>query len=343
MVAEASFSLSCFNTLRLTSTAQWFARVESLTDLQNLLQWARARNLPVLPLGEGSNVVLQAHLPGLVLKVAIKGILLQRDDGGQVRLRVAAGENWHEFVAWCTEQGCYGLENLALIPGSVGAAPVQNIGAYGVEVADWIVGVEAIDAHTSEVVYLTAQECQFSYRWSVFKDKQGRSLIITAVDFQLNRNAPVEASYPTLTAALTAKDPSHQDVFNAVIKVRSDRLPNPAKTANVGSFFKNPLVAKNVAKKLHLQFPQLPQYETDSALVKLSAGWMIEDLGWRGKARDGVAVSEAHSLVLVNRTATSSVAVLGLAAEIQQSVLKKFGVELVLEPEILGVNDGGLK
>ena len=343
MVAEASFSLSCCNTLRLNSTAQWFAQVESMPVLQNLLQWAQARDLPVLPLGEGSNVVLQAHLSGLVLKMASKGILLQRDDGGQVRLRVAAGENWHDFVTWCTEQGCYGLENLALIPGSVGAAPVQNIGAYGVEVADRIVGVEAIDVHTREVVYLTNEACQFSYRWSVFKEHPGRSLIITAVDFQLDRNAPVEASYPTLRAALTQTDPSHRDIFNTVVKVRSDRLPNPAKTANVGSFFKNPLVSQHVAKKLRTLHPQLPQYETDSALSKLSAAWMIDDLGWRGKERDGVAVSEAHSLVLVNRRATSSVAVLGLAAEIQQSVLKKFGVELVLEPEILGVNDGFLQ
>ncbi|MBT3459614.1 MAG: FAD-binding protein, partial [Halieaceae bacterium] len=152
MAADPSVSLSSCNTLRLAAIAQWFARVESLASLQALLQWGNARELQVLPLGEGSNVVLQEHLPGLVINMAMKGIVLQRDDGRQVRLRVAAGENWHKFVSWCTERGYYGLENLALIPGSVGAAPVQNIGAYGVEVADRIVGVQAIDIQTNEVV-----------------------------------------------------------------------------------------------------------------------------------------------------------------------------------------------
>lgn len=341
MAIEPSFCLSRYNALRLSSRAQWFAQVESLESLHDCLNWATARQLGVLPLGEGSNVILQAHLNGLILKVALKGILLLRDDGGQVRLRVAAGENWHDFVAWCVEQGCYGLENLALIPGSVGAAPVQNIGAYGVEVADCIVGVQAIDVMTGKVVYLSAEDCQFSYRSSVFKQNQGRSLIITAVDFQLNRDAPVNTTYPTLKDALLKsavnKDaPNHQDVFDAVIKVRSQRLPDPTRTPNVGSFFKNPLVSQSVATRLHGEFPGLPQYETDSALIKLSAAWMIDQLGWRGKELKGVAVSEAHSLVLVNRAAHSSTAVLGLSAAIQQSVLARFGVELALEPEILG-------
>lgn len=343
MAVEASFSLEHYNALRLSATAQWFARVESLESLHALLPWARARNLPVLPLGEGSNVVLQPRVEGLVLQMGLKGSFLQRDDGEQVRLRVAAGENWHDLVAWCCEQGIYGLENLALIPGSVGAAPVQNIGAYGVEVAQRIVGVQAIDIQTDALVYLTAEECQFSYRSSVFKQPKGQSLLITAVDFQLHRNIPVVASYPTLQAALQGAEPSHKDVFDAVVTVRSQRLPDPAKIPNVGSFFKNPLVPIDVAKRLGARFPELPQYGTDSALIKLSAAWMIDDLGWRGKEVGGVAVSEAHSLVLVNRTATSSAAVLGLAEAIQQSVEQKFGVELVLEPEVLGVCDDELQ
>ena len=343
MAADPSVSLSSCNTLRLAAIAQWFARVESLASLQALLQWGNARELQVLPLGEGSNVVLQEHLPGLVINMAMKGIVLQRDDGRQVRLRVAAGENWHKFVSWCTERGCYGLENRALIPGSVGAAPVQNIGAYGVEVADRIVGVQAIDIQTNEVVYLSADDCQFSYRSSIFKQKDGRSLIITAVDFKLNRDASVNTSYPTLKAALHKLKPSHRDVYDAVIKVRSQRLPDPTQTPNVGSFFKNPLVTNTAAERLRTQFPLLPQYETDSNMMKLSAAWMIDDLGWRGKEVDGVAVSEAHSLVLVNRAATSSVAVLSLAEAIQQSVVQKFGVELVIEPQVLGVSGDSVK
>ena len=343
MAVEASFSLKRCNALRLSATAQWFARAESLESLQALLPWARERNLPVSPLGEGSNVVLQPRVEGLVLQMALKGTLLQRDDGEQVRLRVAAGENWHDLVAWCCEQGIYGLENLALIPGSVGAAPVQNIGAYGVEVAQRIVGVQAIDIQTDALIYLTAEDCQFSYRSSVFKQPRGQSLIITAVDFQLHRNMAVVASYPTLQAALHGAEPSHEDVFDAVVKVRSQRLPDPEKIPNVGSFFKNPLVPTDVAKRLGARFPDLPQYDTDSALIKLSAAWMIDDLGWRGKEVDGVAVSEAHSLVLVNRTATSSAAVLGLAEAIQQSVEERFGVELVLEPQVLGVSDDKLQ
>jgi UDP-N-acetylmuramate dehydrogenase len=205
------------------------------------------------------------------------------------------------------------------------------------------VGVQAIDIQTNEVVYLSADDCQFSYRSSIFKQKDGRSLIITAVDFKLNRDASVNTSYPTLKAALHKLKPSHRDVYDAVIKVRSQRLPDPTQTPNVGSFFKNPLVTNTAAERLRTQFPLLPQYETDSNMMKLSAAWMIDDLGWRGKEVDGVAVSEAHSLVLVNRAATSSVAVLSLAEAIQQSVLQKFGVELVIEPEVLGVSGDSVK
>ncbi len=336
MGVSASVSLAALNTLRLPATADWFAPIGNVEELQAVLSFARNRGLAVLPLGEGSNVVLSDHIPGLVLHMVNRGIQLRRDDGERVCLRVPAGENWHDLVVWCCDQGLHGLENLALIPGSVGAAPVQNIGAYGVELSERVQGVEVVNTGSGKADYLSAADCCFGYRTSLFKHAEGTDLLITAVDLVLDRRAPVHAEYPSLQAALGDMIPTHRQVMEAVMAVRRRRLPDPVIAPNVGSFFKNPVVGFDVAAALLAQHPNLPNYPAEACRVKLSAAWMIDQLGWRGKEQGGVAVSDAHSLVLVNRTATTSRAVLALAQAIYDSVLEHFGVALSMEPTILG-------
>ncbi len=336
MHPEPNVSLRSRNTLRLESTAEFFASIASEHELQQALAWSLEKNLPVTPIGEGSNVVCRQQIPGLVLGMGLTGIQLLSDDGTRIRLRVAAGENWHAFVRWASRQGFYGLENLALIPGSVGAAPVQNIGAYGVELADFVDAVHACHRRSAELVEFSREQCQFSYRQSFFKSPQGRDFIITAVDFVLNRVGPLAYEYPALAAALQNQDKTPENILEAVIQIRRQRLPDPSGTPNVGSFFKNPEVSWHDAEVISMRWPKLPQYPAKSGQVKLSAAWMIDQLGWRGKVVNGIAISSEHALILINESADSIDAVLDCAEQILNSVEAEFGVRLAIEPDILG-------
>ena len=330
------YNLRSHNTLGLDATAEQFARVTSTEQLQAYLDYARQDGIPVMALGEGSNLVLRSLVPGLVLRMELTGMRLLSDDGQRLRLRVAAGENWHNLVTWCCLRGFHGLENLALIPGSVGAAPVQNIGAYGMELCQRLAGVEVVNARTGECNYLDADACQFGYRDSVFKTFEARDLIITSVDLRLDRQAPLRVDYPSLRAALPKGQTDHRAVFDTVIKIRRARLPDPQRVPNVGSFFKNPVVPASIADSLKAEHPDLVTFPAGLGQVKISAAWMIESLGWRGREREGVAVSDDHSLVLVNRGATSAVAVLSLAEAINQDVQQNFGIPLEIEPQVCG-------
>jgi len=335
-------SLRAHNTLGLESIAEAFARVASADHLAELLGRARHLGRPVLALGEGSNLVLGEYVPGLVLLIDLKGKRLLWDDGRQLRLRVAAGENWHDLVTWCCLNGFHGLENLALIPGSVGAAPVQNIGAYGVEVCERVDGVQVVNVQTGETTYLDNSDCAFNYRDSIFKSPAGRQLIITAVDLRLDRQAPLNIEYPSLKVALPTAQPDHRTVFDTVTEIRRSRLPDPVLSPNVGSFFKNPIVPDAQAAALKSRYPDLVIYPAGPGSAKLSAAWMIDHLGWRGRECGGVAVSEKHSLVLVNRSATSAAAVLRLADAISEDVAASFELELEIEPELRGVQRGAV-
>jgi UDP-N-acetylmuramate dehydrogenase len=337
MAVASWVSLADHNTLGLQASAEWFVSARNREELDAALNFARERQLPVRALGEGSNVILQPRLPGLVLHMATRGIQLRMDDGQRALLRCAAGENWHQLVLWCCEQGLHGLENLALIPGSVGAAPVQNIGAYGVEVSERVAGVEVVDVASGAVEYLSAGDCGFGYRTSRFKQAGGENLLITAVDLCLDRDASLCWDYPSLKAALNNTNPTPKELMQTVMAVRLQRLPDPAVVPNVGSFFKNPILTADSAETLSKHYPALPVYPAAADSTKLSAAWMIDQLGWRGREQGGVAVSEAHSLVLVNRGADTAEAVLALASAIQASVLDEFGVTLELEPQLLGV------
>lgn len=333
---ERDVELRDFNTLRLHCKATAWLNATSTEAVITGILAAQRLGLSVTPLGEGSNVVLPESLDALVVRVSSKGIQLLKDDGRRVRVRVAAGENWHEFVVWCVEEGLFGVENLALIPGTVGAAPVQNIGAYGVEVSNTVVGVEVVDIESGTVEYLNAEECGFSYRHSIFKDIKNRRWIIASVDFELDRLAPTQTGYPALADRLSSvsPSPSHRDVMDAVIAIRQERLPDPLAQPNTGSFFKNPEVTPEEATALAAEHSDLPRFPAGGR-VKLSAAWLVERAGWRGAAVNGVSMSSQHALVLVNESADTASEVLAFASQVQESVHKQFGIELTIEPDVL--------
>ena len=333
---DTGMSLRAHNTLAVESQAEYCVRVDSDDTLRQAILWAAEKALPITVLGEGSNVLLHKQLPGLVLLMENCGVDLISDDGRYVTLHVAAGENWHSFVSWCVKSGFYGLENLALIPGTVGAAPVQNIGAYGVEVADWISAVHVRDAITGEARILSREDCQFAYRDSIFKSAEGAHWLIAAVDFRLDRNAEPNIIYPVLRAKIGDTPATPQRVFDAVQAIRKERLPDPSAVPNVGSFFKNPEVDWHQAELMSMRWPDMPQHPTGSGGIKLSAAWMIDHLGWRGKAHEGAAVDDKHALILINAGTRSVRSFLDLAQMIAQDVFTHFSVQLEIEPRILG-------
>jgi UDP-N-acetylmuramate dehydrogenase len=294
--------------------------------------------LHVEVLGGGSNVLIVDDLDALVLQPLLRGIeWLGQGDDGRIRVRAAAGENWHGFVGATLDHGAFGLENLALIPGNVGAAPIQNIGAYGVELEHFVVGVEAFDRVERRFVRIEAADCGFSYRDSRFKHERGRHLIV-AVEYALSGAAELRLDYAGMReelAAMGVSAPAPKDVYRAVSAIRRRKLPDPATLGNAGSFFKNPLVSTSQAERLKTEHPQLPVYPAAPGLSKLAAGWLIEHCGWKG-LRDGEAgVHQQHALVLVNHGHASGREILALARRIQADVQARFGVGLEIEPRVL--------
>ena len=329
-------NLSGHNTLGLTAQADRVVNITHEAQLEQALIDARPFGSMTV-LGGGSNVVLHPVQPGTVLLMNIKGRELRADDGSRVVLRIGAGENWHELVLSCHHHGLHGLANLALIPGSVGAAPIQNIGAYGVEVAQFIRAVHVIHRETLATTVLSPESCQFRYRDSCFKHEEGAQWIITAVDFQLDRAAPVCVEYPALKERLQVADPTHDAVLACVMSLRQEKLPDPVVTPNVGSFFKNPILSQEEGDRLRQTVLGMPLFAGPEGGVKVSAAWLIDQLGWRGVEKQGVKVSEAHALVLVGCGAQTAEPWLALATEIVASVEGAFGVTLEMEPRVLGL------
>lgn len=332
-------SLRPFNSLALQARAEALVRVGSQDELLAACRWARGSGLPLLPLGEGSNVVLAGDVAALVVRQETRGIEILQDSGDQVTLRVAAGENWHQLVQWTLRQGLYGLENLALIPGTVGAAPIQNIGAYGVELQSLLRAVHALTVASDKVVSLSHAECDFAYRDSVFKHGLRDQLVITAVDLQLSRTPLVHTDYPVLADFLEQAGqaaPTPRQVFDAVVSIRASKLPDPALQPNAGSFFKNPLVDAAQARDLAEQFPELPIYPQGDGRVKLPAAWLIDFCGWKGFREDNIGIHPEHALVIVNYGNDSGARLLSLASEVAATVADTFGIQLVIEPRIYG-------
>ncbi|MEE4659572.1 MAG: UDP-N-acetylmuramate dehydrogenase [Halieaceae bacterium] len=330
--------LQALNTLHCPSVAAHYAELTQPENLSVLLAAARDADWPVTVLGEGSNVVLGDAIPGLVIAQRCRGIDVLEASDTWVRLRVAAGENWHALVRWCLEQGYHGLENLALIPGTVGAAPIQNIGAYGVEIDEFIEQVDAVSLPDGEALRLDRAACAFGYRDSVFKHALRDRAMVMSVTLCLPRKKAPVTHYPSLQQWLQEQGistPAHRDVYEAVVAIRRARLPDPAAIPNVGSFFKNPVLPRQQADELLQHWPALPHYPEGEA-IKLPAAWLIDQCGFR--QRNGtVRVHAEHALVITNPEGRSAREVAALAAEIRSAVQDKFGILLEQEPRSYGL------
>lgn len=330
-------SLAGLNSFRVDARATQLAEPDQVAALPALFASARAQALPWLVLGEGSNVLFVDDFAGLVVRPHIAGLDILADDGDRVRLRAGAGENWHRLVEWTLEQGLTGLENLALIPGSVGAAPVQNIGAYGVELDSRLAAVEAFDIEHGQLFRLGAEECAFGYRDSRFKREAGRWLI-SAIELDLSRRFEPVLDYAGLREELSARavsDPTPRDVFDAVCAIRRRKLPDPALIGNAGSFFKNPLVPDAQAAFIADHHPDLPQWPAGDGRTKLSAAWLIDQAGLKGLRVGDAGISERHALVLVNHGQASGRELWDLATRVRDTVEARFGVTLEAEPRIV--------
>ncbi|CAM4015963.1 UDP-N-acetylmuramate dehydrogenase [Aeromonas bestiarum] len=327
-------SLLTLNTLALDAHCLWLAEVAQVDDLQQLVTKPELTDLPRLVLGGGSNVLFCNDFAGLVVLNRLKGIQLQ-DEGEHWLLHVAAGEEWHQLVCHALQQGWYGLENLALIPGTVGAAPVQNIGAYGVELASFCAYVEAFNWQSGQLERIDAADCHFGYRDSIFKHEYQDSHFITAVGLRLPKAWTPVLAYGPLAALGDA--PTAQAIFDTVCATRRAKLPDPAVLGNAGSFFKNPVVTRALADTLKQQYPHMPCYPAGEGQAKLAAGWLIDQCGLKGFAIGRAAVHQEQALVLVNLGGASAMELIALAAHVRDSVEQKFGVVLEHEVRFMGL------
>jgi UDP-N-acetylmuramate dehydrogenase len=336
----AGYPLKAHNTFGFDVRAQFACRIEHEAQLMAAVRDPRVAGLPRLVLGGGSNVVLTGDFPGLVLLVALQGRRVVREDADAWYVEAAGGEPWHEFVAWTLSQGLPGLENLALIPGTVGAAPIQNIGAYGLEMGERFASLRAMELATGAVVEFDGEACRFGYRDSFFKREGRDRFVITSVTFRLPKAWQPRAGYADLARELTAHGfadtpPTAQAIFDAVVAVRRAKLPDPLELGNAGSFFKNPVVEAGQFAALKVREPEVVSYAQPDGRVKLAAGWLIDRCGWKGRALGAAGVHDRQALVLVNRGGATGAEVLALAKAIQRDVLERFGVELEAEPVCL--------
>ena len=335
MEIQTNFSLKNYNTFGISAFAKSFISVTSEYELKTVLQ----QQQDIFILGGGSNMLLTKDIEKTVVHVNLKGIAVTKETEDYVWVTAQAGENWHEFVLWCLERNFGGLENLSLIPGNVGTTPIQNIGAYGVEIKDTMVSCEAISIKTQEKHIFTNAECAFEYRESIFKKELKNQYIVTAVTFQLTKKKhQLKTSYGAIEAELQQKNisnPSIQDVSNAVIAIRQSKLPDPKELGNSGSFFKNPIIPRATYEKALQNFPEMPQYKVSEELVKVPAGWLIEQAGFKGKRFGDAGIHKNQALVLVNYGNATGAEIEAVARDIQKTVLEKFGIAIEAEVNII--------
>ncbi|MFQ3175036.1 MAG: UDP-N-acetylmuramate dehydrogenase [Psychromonas sp.] len=328
---ETNTSLKAFNTFSIDVKAQilfHFNNLKQIPELLDLVKKTRVQNKPVLILGGGSNILFCEDFSGLVIKVDLSGVDIIESADSYV-LEVAAGENWHSLVADCIDQGIDGLENLALIPGVVGAAPVQNIGAYGTEFKDFCESVEYLDLNLGSLQRLSAKECLFAYRDSIFKTLKMQDALITSVTLKLTKEWQAHNQYGRLKdAAESAQKLSAKQIFASVCQIRSEKLPDPAKLGNAGSFFKNPLVTAQHSLQLLALYPHMPHYPQANGQVKLAAGWLIEQANLKGAHIGGAAVHQQQALVLINQNNACAADVIQLANLVRTTVKEKFNIKL---------------
>ena len=332
------YSLRAHNTFGLDVFADHFLEYHSEDELRELISEGRV-TVPFLHIGQGSNLLFTGdYYRGTVLHSCIRGITVVSEDENTVCVHVGAGLVWDDFVCHCVTKGWYGVENLSLIPGETGAAAVQNIGAYGVEVKDVIVSVDTVDLNGRKRVY-SVDECCYSYRHSLFKEPSSKSVFVTGVQFRLNKIPRFVLTYGALREALSdEKTLTLQAVRDAVVRIRRSKLPDPAVCGNAGSFFMNPIVSRACWQKLLALYPYMPYYEVDAERVKIPAGWLIEQCGWKGSSLGPAAVYDKQALVLVNLGGATGADIVALAKAVQDSVYQKFGISI--QPEVLFVGDG---
>jgi UDP-N-acetylmuramate dehydrogenase len=337
MDLKQNLNLKKFNTFGISALAAYFSQADNLDDLQEGLEYIRKKNMPFLILGGGSNLLFTKNFDGFVLRNALKGITVQ-DNGDKVIVKALAGENWHEFVMYCIENHFCGMENLSLIPGCVGASPMQNIGAYGVEIKDFFYSLEAIELKTGATHTFFKDDCRFGYRESVFKNIYKNAYVIISVSFELKKHADLNISYGAITQELEKMhvvNPGIKDVSQAVINIRRSKLPDPLVIGNAGSFFKNPVVENSLVEKIRETYPDVVHYPVDEHHSKLAAGWLIERAGWKGYRNGDAGVHQLQALVLVNYGNAKGDEILKLSGQIIEDIKTKFGVELEREVNII--------
>ena len=334
MRIERDKSLKKYNTFGIDCSASEFLSVTSIEDLTTAL--SERQNTPLFLIGGGSNMLLIHDIEALVLHIDLKGITVISEDDDSVFVQAMAGENWHEFVMYCIAKNYGGVENLSLIPGNVGTAPIQNIGAYGVELKDVFHSCSAIHINSQEERTFDREACEFGYRNSVFKKELKGSYVITSVTFKLTKNIhQLHTSYGAIQQELESKkieSPTIADVSNAVIAIRKSKLPDPSEIGNSGSFFKNPVIHLDAFKEFRLRFPEAPYYEISPTEFKIPAGWLIEQAGFKGKRFGDAGVHTKQALVLVNYGEATGAQIWELALNIQKEVKDKF--EIYIEPEV---------
>lgn len=341
MNIQEKFSLKKYNTFGINAFAKYFAGFGSVAELEEYLEFNKATTTKpreALILGGGSNILFTKDVDGLVLKNEMKGIELVKEDADHVYLKAGAGENWHSFVQYCIQKNIAGVENLSLIPGNVGASPMQNIGAYGVEIKDVFHSLEAFHIQDKKMLAFSLADCEFGYRESVFKGKYKGQFVITAVTYRLNKKPVFNTSYGAIQQKLETMgvtELSIAAISAAVIRIRSSKLPDPAIIGNAGSFFKNPEIENDIFISLKNDFPSIVGYDLHNGKTKLAAGWLIEQCGWKGYRKGDAGCHSKQALVLVNYGDAKGEEIYNLSTDIIHSVKEKFGVELQREVNIV--------
>lgn len=337
-VFQEEFPLKAFNTFQVPAVARYFTEVAGAAQLKLLLEHPVFRENRSLILGGGSNILFRDYFDGLVAKISIPGIELVKEDGDHVWIRAGAGVNWHRFVLYCLNHHYAGVENLSLIPGNVGAAPIQNIGAYGVELDQVFSRLEAVEKSSGDICRFDKDECGFGYRDSVFKNGLKDRFIITSVTLRLNKSAVLSLNYGAISQTLDemkVRTPTIRDVSEAVCRIRRSKLPDPAELGNSGSFFKNPVVTPSVFRALKKEYPDIPFYELAGGDVKIPAGWLIEKAGWKGKTSGKAGTHKKQALVIVNYGGATGSEIYEFAMQIQQAVTNEFGITLLPEVNVV--------
>ena len=330
-------SLKSYNTFGIDCNSSFFARINTLKDLEELYQHPLFKSQKKLILGGGSNILFTSNYEGLVIKNEIKGIEIKKETSDVVEVQIGAGVNWHEFVTYAVNNKWGGVENMSLIPGNCGTAPMQNIGAYGVEIKDTFISLNAYEIETGETVSFDRKKCDFGYRESVFKNDLKDQYIILDITLRLQKKPILNTKYGDINNTLLKNKisrPTIKDVSNAVIQIRTSKLPDPKEIGNAGSFFKNPIIHQEQFKELKTKFPEIVAYPVNENQVKLAAGWLIEKAGWKGKDFGDFGVHKKQSLVLVNYNNASGKEIFDLSQDILEDVYQKFQVKLEREVNI---------